>query len=141
MSVTESFEKLKTGVDKANSAIKAAAAETEAELQTKVDEARRDADNRASELPASSGGASEAASHWQELQADWDSHIKRMRKNVDAARAVLDADVAEQDAEWAESNALDAIAFAQSAIVEAEYATLDAVLARKKATERISASS
>ena len=140
MSLTEQFMKLKTRVDQASTAIDAAVAEGESDLETRVDEVRQVADNRASELRAQSS-ESGAASHWQQLQVDWESHNERMREKLQAKKAAFDVDAAEDDADWAEANAYEAIAFAEEAILEAEYATLDAVLARKKVTEVVAASS
>jgi hypothetical protein len=138
MSLTEQFMKLKARVDQANTAIDAAVAEGRSDLETKVDEVRQAADNRASELGAQSS-ESGAASHWHQVQVDWANHVKRMRENADAAKAEFEVGVAEDDADWAEANAYDAIAFAEEAILEAEYATLDAVLLRKKADEVVAA--
>ena len=49
MSVTDNFAKLKEHVEKADRTVKAAAEQKQAEIQTKVDEARRDADQRAAD--------------------------------------------------------------------------------------------
>jgi hypothetical protein len=107
-----------------------------------VDEARRDADERAGELRAKSDEAArEGESHWREMQADLKRHIERDRQRMDAKKAVVDAKVAGSDADWAEADAEDAIAFALSAIVEAEYATLDAMLARENAAQLAASSS
>src|SRR4029077_9630969 len=46
----DSFDKLSEKIDSAKSAIRAAASQSEAELKAKVDEARKTADDRASEL-------------------------------------------------------------------------------------------
>ena len=62
MSVTDNFAKLKEQVEKADQTVKAAA-----ELRAKSDEAGR-----------------QGESHWQEMQADLDSHIKQVRQRMDA---------------------------------------------------------
>jgi chorismate synthase len=134
MSVTDSFAKLKTEIDKAESAIKAAAKEDEADIEAKIDDARRQADGHAAELRSKSGGAAtDAGSHWQEMRADWDRHIAHARQRMDAAKAAVDRDEAVQDATQAYADAMDAIDFAGSAISEAETATLEALRAEKNA--------
>ena len=131
----ESFEELKDQVVKADGEIMAVAEKDEPAIQTKVDDARREADEHAAELKATTQRAGTGAhSHWQEIQADWDRHhLQRMRARLDSAKSGYDLSVAEGEAESAEADALDAIAFAASALLEAEYATLDAVLARRRA--------
>jgi len=134
MSVTDSFANLVEQVDEANSKIKAAAEQGQAEIQAKVHEARRDADNHIAELGTKSSDATSAAeSDWRQMQADWKRHVGQTRQKVDAAKAAVDADSAVRHAESAESDAFDAIAFAKSAILEAEGATLDAMQAIKNA--------
>jgi hypothetical protein len=132
MSVTDSFAKLKTQIDKAETAVKAAAEEDEADIQAKIDDARRSADDRAAELRDKTGDSA-AGSHWKEIQADWDRHIERARQRMDATKAAVDRDAAVQDATQAYSDAMDAIDFARSAIGEAEAATLEALQAEKNA--------
>jgi hypothetical protein len=133
MSLLESFEELKDQVVKADGEIMAVAEKDEPAIQTKVDDARREADQHAAELEATTKRAGTAArSQWQEIQADWDRHIERMRGRLDNAKSGYELSVSEMEAESAEADALDAIAFATSAVLEAEYATLDAVLARRR---------
>jgi hypothetical protein len=133
MSLLESFEELKDQVVKADGEIMAVAEKDEPVIQTKVDDARREADQHAAQLGATTKRAgTDARSQWQEIQADWDRHIERMRGRLDSAKSGYELSVSEMDAESAEADALDAIAFATSAVLEAEYATLDAVLARRR---------
>ena len=134
MRASDSFTKLKEQVERADRRVNEAGSQDKAELQAKVDEARKNADDLAAELHTKTQqGSDQAKGHWQEVRSDWDQHIKRTRGRMDAKKAALDADVAENDAEWAEADALDAIDFASSAVEEAEYAVLDATLARKDA--------
>jgi hypothetical protein len=148
MSVTDNFSKLKEQVEEADRTVKSAAEQNQAEIQSKVDEARRDADERAAELRAKTESADregesdrEGKSQWREMQADLNRHIERVRERMDAKKAAVDVNVADRDADWAEADAKDAIDFALSAIVEAEYATLDAMLARKNAAQLAASSS
>jgi hypothetical protein len=150
MSMTDNFAKLKEQVEEADRTVKAAAEQNQEEIQSKVDEARRDADERAAELRAKTENADreeegksdrEGESQWREMQADLNRHIERVRERMDAKKAAVDVNVADRDADWAEADAKDAIDFALSAIVEAEYATLDAMLARKNAAQLAASSS
>jgi hypothetical protein len=134
VTASDSFTKLKQQVEKAERDIIAAASQNEAELEAKLDETRKSADDHAAELRAKTQAATDQAeSRWREVQSDWDRHIQRMHERMDAKKAVHDAKVAEEDAEWAEADALDAIDFASSAAQEAEYAVLNAMRARKDA--------
>jgi hypothetical protein len=134
MSVIDSFEDLKDQVVKAEGEIMAVAQKPEPEIQTKLDDAKREADQKAVEVKAQTQrDGTGAQSHWQEIQADWDRHRARMRTKLDNAKSGYDLSVAEMEAESAEADALDAISFAASAALEAEYATLDALLARRRA--------
>ena len=134
MSLSDDFTKLKEQVDSADQSIRAAVAKDDAELEAMVDEARKKAEDRATQLATkTSEAADQAERHGNEVQSDWDQHIQRIRERIDAKKAELDAKSAESDAEWAEADAYDAVQFAAAAITEAQYATLDAVMARRKA--------
>jgi len=134
MTASDNFAKLKDQVEDAERRVSKAGSQDKAELQARVNEARKNADDLAADLQARTQQASDqAGDHWQEVRSDWDQHIKRVRERIDAKKAAHDVDVAERDAEWAEADALDAIDFASSAVEEAEYAVLDAMLARKDA--------
>jgi hypothetical protein len=138
MSVTESFANLKAQVEEANTKILAAAEQSQAEIQTKADEAREVADNHAAALRAKSSAAtSDGESYWEQMQADWNRHRERMRQQVDTAKKALDADAAARDAEDAVADAENAIAFAQSAAAEAERATLAAMWTLKQAQSEV----
>jgi hypothetical protein len=134
MAMSDDFTRLKEQVENADRTIKQAAAQEKGELKAAVEKARESADDRAAALRAKSqDAADDVERQWQEVQADWDDHVKRIRARIAAKRAAHDAKVAERDAEWAEADAVDAIYYASAAIEEAQYAVLDAVLARKNA--------
>jgi hypothetical protein len=134
MAASDNFAKLKDQVENAERRVNQAGSQDKTELQAKVNEARKNADDLAADLQTRTRQASDqAGDHWQEVRSDWDQHIQRVRERIDAKKAAHNVDVAEQDAEWAEADALDAIDFASSAVEEAEYAVLDAMLARKDA--------
>src|SRR5262249_23024527 len=134
MSVSDDFTKLKEQVEKADRTIRAALARDDAELKATIDEVRKKADERESQLHATSAEAGDKdESHWNEVKRDWDQHIQRVRKHIDAKKADVDASVAAHDAESAEADAIDAMQFAGSAIEEAQYAVLEALRAERRA--------
>src|SRR5829696_278100 len=133
-SLSDSFRKLADQIDVAEANVKTASSQGKADLQAKVDEARKSADEQSAQLRSRAEEASNrASSGWQEVQDDWKSHVQRIRQRVDEKKAEFDRDEAEYEAENAESDALDAIDFAAAAVEEAEYAVLDATLARADA--------
>ena len=142
MSVSaNSFDKLSEKIDDAKRSISAAASESEAELKTKVEEARKNADDRAAELSAKVQATTDKTDHWQQIQSDWEQHRQIIRRRIDEAKTAQDLDAAELRAEWAEADARDAVDFAASAIDEAKYAMLDAILASKDVSVLVEASS
>ena len=99
MPASTEFTKLKEQVEGADERIRASAAKGADELKAMVDEARTKADARADELSSKAREAGDTAeAHWNQVQSDWDRHIKQIRKRIDAKKAELDADVAERDA-------------------------------------------
>jgi hypothetical protein len=134
MAASDDFTKLKEQVEEADRSIKAAVTQEDAELKAMVDEARKKADDRAAQLHTKTTEAADQAQHqWNQVQTDWDKHVKRIRARADAKKAEIDAGMAEDDAQWAEADAYDAVTFAESANEEAKYAVLDAVMARRRA--------
>ena len=127
------FAKLKGEVEEAQRTIIEAAEQDQADVDAKVDEARRSADVRAAELRDKPQQADRPESHWQQVRSDWNQHVQGTRAHIDSKKAEVDANGAREDAEWAEVDAEDAISFAESAITEAEYAVLEAIRMRKKA--------
>jgi hypothetical protein len=127
-----SFDRLSEKIDKAKSAISVAASQSEAELKASVDEARKDADDRAAELGVQTRAAADkAGTHWDQIQADWEKHRQSVRQRIDEVKAEEDLHDTELRAEWAEADAADAVEFASTAIDEATYAMLDAIKANR----------
>jgi hypothetical protein len=90
------FTKLKDQVDEADRTIKAAVAKKDAELKDMVDEARKKADDRAAQLgPKTTDAVDQAQRQWNQVQSDWDKHVKRIRERADAKKAEMDAGLAE----------------------------------------------
>jgi hypothetical protein len=136
MSVSDGFTKLKEQVENADRSIRAAVAQDDAELKDKVDEARKNADEREDQLRSKSSeaaGEGETERQWSKVRSDWDQHVTRIRERIDADKATIDPSPAEQDAASTESDAIDAMEFAGDAIQEAQYAVLVALRARRKA--------
>jgi hypothetical protein len=134
MSLADDFTKLREHAERGEQEIKAAATESKAKLEARVEGARRNADERAGELRTKAEGTKEqGASQWHEVQSSWDQHVQRVRQRIDEKQAKMDAKAAEHDARWAEDDAANAIAFAESAVEEAEYAALEAMRARADA--------
>ena len=134
MAASDDFTKLKEQVEEADRSIKAAVSKEDAELKAMVDDARKKADDRAAQLHTKTTEAADQAQHqWNQVETDWDKHVRRKRERTDAKKAEIDAGMAEDDAQWAEADAYDAVAFAESANEEAKYAVLDAVMARRRA--------
>lgn len=107
-----------------------------ADLEAKVAEARRSADEHDDQRRAESETVIDGAErNWSAVQQSWNEHVAHIRDRGRARKAEVDLDRAERRAEWAESDALDAIDFAASALDEVEYAVLDAELAQIEVDE------
>src|SRR3954447_23001013 len=133
-SLSDSFRKLADQIDEAEVNIKTSSSQGKAELQAKVDEARRSADEQSAQLRSRAEEASNrASSGWQEVQNDWDAHVQRLRQRIDQKETEFDRNEAALADKTAESDAADASDFAVAAVEEAEYALLDATLARTDA--------
>jgi hypothetical protein len=128
----DSLDKLSTKIEEAKRSIQDAVSASEVEVKSKVETARKRADERAAAFGAKGqAAADESNAHWKRIQTDWERHRQDVRRRIDEAEANEDLEVAETRAEWAEADARDAVAFASNAIDEATYAMLDAILASK----------
>jgi len=115
----------------AESNASAAKAKNQAQLEQQVHAAEAGAKKTAEDLKASAKDSNDEASEWWvQVQGNWKSHVAKVRKDADAAKANLNADRAEMQAERAEDNADAAVEFAYAALEEAEYQVLNAALAR-----------
>ena len=93
MAVSDDFTKLKEQVEGADQRIRASATQGGDELKAMVEAARTKADARADELSTRAEEAGDTAeAHWNQVQSDWDRHIKQIRKRIDAKKAEHDAD-------------------------------------------------
>src|SRR5512133_2675920 len=87
MTAQDSFRTLKEQIETAERRVSDASSQDKAELQAKVDEARKNADDLAAALHAKTRQASDQAEgHWQEVRNDWDQHVNRIRERIDAKK-------------------------------------------------------
>ena len=114
----------------------AAKAKDKAALKQRVDAAEVDAKKTSDDLKASAKEAKdETTQWWGQVQDNWKSHVAKVHKDVEEAKANLKADRTEARAKRAEANAAAAVEFAYAAIEEAEYQVLNAALARLDAED------
>jgi hypothetical protein len=136
MSASEQLERLADLAKQAEQDIEHAKQESQAQLQARVEQARRSSEQRAGALK---GGADEAKAKaskwWGEVQEDWNNHIAKIRKDGEQWKAEHDAKRAERHAQHREADAEAAVDFAYAAFEEAEYEVLDAMQARQEADQ------
>ena len=114
----------------------AAKAKDKAALEQRVDAAQAAAKQTSDDLKASAKEAKdETTQWWGQVQDNWKSHVAKVHKDVEEAKANRKADQAEKRAERAEANAAAAVEFAYAAIEEAEYEVLNAAKLRADAEE------
>ena len=143
MSLSEQLDKasaqlkrLSERASKAEADANALKAKDKAALEQKVDTAKADAKQASDNLKASAKESQdEITQWWGQVQDNWKSHIAKVRKHADQARANMKADQLEMGAEIAEDNAASAVDFAYAAIEEAEYQVLNAAKARSDAED------
>ncbi len=143
MSLSEQLDKasaqLKRLSDRASAAeanAQALKAKNKAALEQQVDATKAAAKQASDDLKASAKEfKDETTQWWGQVQDNWKSHIAKVRKNADQAKASMKADQAEMRAELAEDNAAAAVDFAYAAIEEAEYQILNAAMLRADAED------
>jgi hypothetical protein len=143
MSISEQLDKasaqLKRLSERASAAeanANALKAKNKASLEQQVDAAQAAAKQASDDLKASAKETQdEITQWWGQVQDNWKSHIAKVRKNADQAKANMKADRAEIRAKQAEASAADAVDFAYAALDEAEYQVLNAAMARIDAEE------
>ena len=115
----------------ARSAVKAAAAETEAQLEQRIDQAQTDLDQSVENARQEvSEAADTARAKWAQLKADAAARMSDVRVNVDKRTRQADAKVADIEAAAAEADSSEALNFADWAVENAQLAMLDAIHAR-----------
>jgi hypothetical protein len=143
MSLSEQLDKasaqLKRLSDRASTAeadANALKAKNKAALEQKVDAVEASAKQASDDLKASAKETQdEMTQWWGQVQANWKSHIAKIREQNERDKAHMKADQAEMRAEMAEDDAAAAVDFAYAAIEEAEYQVLNAAKRRADAEE------
>jgi hypothetical protein len=136
VTASEQLYKLADRAKNAEESVESAKNKTQAELTAQVQQARQSSQRRAAERKDGAADAeARASTWWTDVQENWNSHVAKIRQNVDDTKADLDVKRAERRAESAEADAEAAVDFAYAALEEAEYAVLDAALARVEADE------
>ena len=129
--LSQQFDNVSERAKAAATKVKAANARTRDQLEADAVAAREKATEANDQIKAKAGAQHEkASSHWQEVRANWQEHVAKVRKDAKNRKEKLDAKEAARDAQWAESYAEDAIAFAGAVIDEAAAAALDAMYLR-----------
>lgn len=136
MTLSDQLSALAASAKEAEDRAAAARSKAGTDLEQDVAKARASAEAQADKLrQAADQRKGKLSVWWHDLQRSWNTHIAKIREDVDAKRAEHDVDRAKHRAERAEDDAAFAIDYAMAAIEEAEYAVLDATLARQKADE------
>jgi chromosome segregation ATPase len=118
-------------VQTARAAVKAAAAETDAELKQRIDKAQADLDKSVDTARQQVSQASDSArSKWAQLKADAAAKRSDVRANVEKRTRQADAKLADIEASAAEADSSEALNFADWAVENAQLAMLDAIHAR-----------
>ena len=125
------LDALQQRVDKARSAVQAAAAETDAQIKQRIDQAQADMDQSVENAKQEvSEAADTARAKWAQLKADAAAKMSNVKANVDKRTLQADAKLAGTEADWAEADSIEALNFADWAVEKAELAMLDAIHAR-----------
>jgi hypothetical protein len=128
------FDKISNQASAASDKLRSARKSTKGRLETEVASARDRASAAADRLNDQAVDAKDkASSQWQEMHANWQAHVAKVKTNFTDKENRLDADLAVNDADLAENHALAAIDFAQATIDEAESAVYDAMYSRATA--------
>ena len=136
VSASETLHELADRAKQSEENIEHAKEESQAQLKSRVEQARQASEQRAAAFKRGAGEAKAKASKWWgDVQEDWNKHIAKVRKDGDEWKAEHDVKRAEHHAEHRERDAEAAVDFAYAAFEEAEYAVLDAILAREEADE------
>jgi len=107
-----------------------------ADLNNIVDASRASAEAQGAKLRESAKASKDKLSVWWDQQQEaWNTHLAKVRHDIDDKKAEHDVKKAERNAEDAEVDAEFAVDYAYAAIEEAEYSALDAIQKRAKAEE------
>ncbi|MGH9085152.1 MAG: YtxH domain-containing protein [Acidimicrobiales bacterium] len=136
MALSDQLTQLATRAKDLEDRAAAAKAQTKAELESEVKNARESAQQQADALRTrAETSKGEISEWWDDVRTSWSKHVSDVRDHVDDRRAAHDLKSARHAAERAAEDAAFAVSYAYTAIEEAEYAVLDAYLARMEADE------
>ena len=112
-----------------------------ADLEKEINEARVSAETQAKHL-RESAKASPDMVMWDQQQEAWNSHVAKVRNDIEGKKAELegkkfelDVKKAKRHADHAERDAAWAIDYAYAALEEADYSVLRAIVARANAED------
>jgi hypothetical protein len=125
------LDDLKQRVGATKLTVQAAAAESEAQLRQRVDQAQanlnQSVDNAKQKVSQAGDGAQ---AKWARVKADAAAKTSDVKANISKRIRLVDTKVAGHDADHAEADAADALDLADWAVDNAQLAMLDAVHAR-----------
>jgi hypothetical protein len=99
MTASDRFTDLREQVERAEREVRAAAAETRAAVDARLDDARRRADDLTAGMrERAREDADQADAHWQALHRSWDEHVQRVRRRIDEHDTAVDLAWAQRDA-------------------------------------------
>src|SRR6185436_1084600 len=104
------LEGLQHRVVAAKSAVKTAAAESDAQLRHRIERAQADLDQsvEAARHEVAQAGDS-AKAKWAQVKADAAAKMRDTKASIDKRTSQMDAKVAAHDADWAEDHAAEAL--------------------------------
>jgi hypothetical protein len=137
MDFSAQLESLQERTSQTVATVRAASAESRAQLKQRIDQAQIDADLALQDAEQDAGHAADRArSKWAQTKADVATKMGNVKAKIDKRSDQIDANVAASDADRAEEEASSAIDFAGWAIDNGRLAVLDALDARAYADER-----
>jgi hypothetical protein len=136
MDFSTQLDDLQQRATEAKTSAQAAVSESRAQLRRRIDQAKVEVDDKATEARRDAGAAADhARGKWAQLKADTAAKLDDLDARMDRRADRLDAEVAAGQAEGAEADAADAIDFAAWTVDNARLAVLDAIEARVYADE------
>jgi hypothetical protein len=133
-SFDQRLDVLQQRVAATKSAVRAAAAESDAQLTERINRTQAELDQsvKASQQEFSEAAAG-AKAKWAQLKADATAKRSDVKANIDKRTRQMDAKLAAKEADWTEADAAGALDFADWAVETAQLAMLDAIHAREYA--------
>jgi hypothetical protein len=131
------LDKVQQHLTDARSAAQAAATESRDKLKQRIDKAQTDMNAAAKDAQQQADKAAAGArTQWARMTADAAAAMGDVKARMDKRATELDARALADEADWAEADARDAIEFAVVSVDNARLAILEAVAVRAHAEER-----